>query len=52
MASRSRKLLPDSKNVPARNGLASVPSKLLHFIDEDIEYQGNEKTLAQNPSVS
>lgn len=52
MVSRSRKVLPDSNNVPARSALAIVLSKLLHFIDEDIESQGEKKTLAQSPLVS
>lgn len=42
MSSRSRKLLPDLKNVPARSVLEIVPSKLLHFIDEDTESQGEK----------
>lgn len=52
MVFRSRKLLPDSKNVPAGSALAIVLSNPLHFMDEDIESQGDKKTLAQSPSVS
>lgn len=52
MVFRSRKLLPDSKNVPAGSALANVLSNPLHFMDEDIESQGDKKTLAESPSVS
>lgn len=52
MVFRSRKLHPDSKNVPAGSTLATVLSNPLHFIDEDTESQEDEKTLAQSPSVS
>lgn len=41
---RSRKQLPDSENVLAGSVLAIVLSKLLYFIDEKTEAQGEKKS--------
>lgn len=40
---RSGSQLPDSENVPAGSSLAIVLSKLLYFIDEETEAQGEKK---------